>query len=90
MPKTLSKLPKYGRVANPPAMRFTQRDAHILEAIHAYDGILSFSQIQRLLAPGQGRPHSFVSPVMTLTPAKCASFRGCRPLSHWERGTAAL
>jgi hypothetical protein len=29
-------------------MRLTERDQHILEAIHAYDGILSFSQIQRL------------------------------------------
>jgi DNA-binding IclR family transcriptional regulator len=28
-------------------MQLTQRDQHILEAIHAYDGLLSFSQIQR-------------------------------------------
>jgi hypothetical protein len=55
MPKTLSKLPKYGRVANPPAMRLTQRDTHILEAIHAYDGILSFAQIQRLFFSGKSQ-----------------------------------
>jgi len=55
MPKNISKLPKYGRVVNPPAMRLTQRDTHILEAIHAYDGILSFSQIQHLFFSGKSQ-----------------------------------
>jgi hypothetical protein len=40
-------LPRYQRASNPPPMRFTERDRQILEAIHAYDGLLSFSQIQR-------------------------------------------
>jgi DNA-binding IclR family transcriptional regulator len=30
-------------------MHLTERDQHILEAIQAYDGLLSFSQIQRKL-----------------------------------------
>lgn len=29
-------------------MRLTERDKHILEAINAYDGMMSFSQVQRL------------------------------------------
>jgi hypothetical protein len=49
------KLPKYGRVANPPAMRLTERDTLILEAIHTYDGILSFSQIQRMFFTGKSQ-----------------------------------
>ena len=48
MPEQHQPLPRYGRVANPPSMRLTERDRSILEAIHAYDGLLSFSQIQRL------------------------------------------
>jgi hypothetical protein len=50
-----TKLPKYGRVSNPPAMRLTERDIHILEAIHAYDGVLSFSQIQRMFFTGKSQ-----------------------------------
>ena len=42
------KLPRYGRIPDPPPMRLTGRDQHILEAIQAYDGLLSFSQIQRM------------------------------------------
>lgn len=41
------KLPKYGRVSEPPSMRLTERDKHILEAVHAYDGMMGFSQIHR-------------------------------------------
>jgi hypothetical protein len=49
------KLPKYGRTLNPPAMRLTERDRRIIEAIHAYDGIMSFSQIQRLFFTGKSQ-----------------------------------
>jgi len=36
-------------------MQLTERDRHILEAIHAYDGLLSFSQIQRLFFTGKSQ-----------------------------------
>jgi hypothetical protein len=36
-------------------MRLTERDRHILEAVHAYDGVLSFSQIQRLFFTGKSQ-----------------------------------
>ena len=36
-------------------MRFTDRDQRILEAIYAYDGMLSFSQIQRLFFTGKSQ-----------------------------------
>jgi hypothetical protein len=36
-------------------MRFTERDQHILETIHAYDGMLSFSQIQRMFFTGKSQ-----------------------------------
>ena len=36
-------------------MRLTERDKRILEAIHAYDGILSFSQIQRMYFSGKSQ-----------------------------------
>jgi hypothetical protein len=49
------RLPKYGRVPNPPAMRLTARDKGILEAVYAYDGLLSFSQIQRLFFSGESQ-----------------------------------
>ena len=55
MDKKKQKLPKYGRVPNPPSMRLTERDKRILEAVHAYDGILSFSQIQRLFFTGKSQ-----------------------------------
>src|SRR5689334_14197966 len=38
--------------SNPPAMGFTARDGHILEAIHAFDGMLSDEQIKRLFFTG--------------------------------------
>lgn len=41
------RLPRYGRAQTPPPMRLMERDKRILEVIHAYDGLLSFSQIQR-------------------------------------------
>ena len=49
------KLPRYGRISNPPSMRLTARDIRILEAIHAYDGMLGFSQIQRLFFSGKSQ-----------------------------------
>lgn len=36
-------------------MRLTERDGRILEAVHAYDGLLSFSQIQRLFFTGRSQ-----------------------------------
>lgn len=48
-------LPRYGRVTDPPPMRLTERDRNILQAIHAYDGVLSFSQIQRLFFTGKSQ-----------------------------------
>jgi hypothetical protein len=49
------KLPRYGRIKIPPAMRLTERDKCILEAIHAYDGLLSFSQVKRLFFSGKSQ-----------------------------------
>jgi hypothetical protein len=49
------RLPRYGRIKNPPAMRLTERDQRILEAVHACDGMLSFSQIQRLFFNGKSQ-----------------------------------
>lgn len=51
----MQRLPRYGRVPKPPSMQFTERDRRILEAIHAYDGLLSFSQIQRLFFTGKSQ-----------------------------------
>ena len=36
-------------------MRLTERDKHILEAVHNYDGILSFHQVQRLFFTGKSQ-----------------------------------
>ena len=49
------RLPKYGRAPNPPSMRLTARDRRILEAVHAFDGMLSFSQIRRLFFSGESQ-----------------------------------
>jgi hypothetical protein len=49
------RLPKYQRATNPPPMRLTPRDRHILEAIHAFDGMLGFSQIKRLFFTGKSQ-----------------------------------
>jgi hypothetical protein len=42
----LSQLPGYQRVSHPPSMRLTERDRLNSEAIHAYDGMLDYSQIR--------------------------------------------
>ena len=49
------RLPKYGRVSNPPPMRVTERDKRILEAIHNYDGMLGFFQIKRMFFTGKSQ-----------------------------------
>ena len=49
------RLPKYQRVSNPPNMRLTERDKRILEAVHAYDGMMSFSQLRRLFFTGKSQ-----------------------------------
>ncbi len=55
MAEKKKRLPRYGRVSNPPSMRLTERDKHILEAVHSYDGMLSFTQIQRLFFTGKSQ-----------------------------------
>ena len=52
---TKIRLPRYGRIKNPPPMRLTSRDIRILEAVHAYDGMMGFSQIQRLFFTGKSQ-----------------------------------
>jgi hypothetical protein len=49
------RLPRYARVKNPPSIRLTERDKHILEAIYAYDGMLGFSQIRRMFFTGKSQ-----------------------------------
>jgi len=46
-------LPRYRRSDNPPPMKLTERDKHILEAVHAYDGMLADYQIQALFFTGR-------------------------------------
>lgn len=48
-------LPRYRRVSHPPSMQLTERDKAILEAIHSYDGLLGFSQIQRMFFSGESQ-----------------------------------
>ena len=55
MTQKKNRLPKYRRASKPPAMRLTERDIQVLEAIHAYDGMLGFSQIQRLFFGGKSQ-----------------------------------
>jgi hypothetical protein len=45
----------YTRPRVPPPMRLTGRDRAILEAIHAFDGMLSLKQIDRLFFSGDGK-----------------------------------
>ena len=52
---SITKIPRYGRINFPPKMQLTERDRRILEAVHAYDGILSFSQVQRLFFTGKSQ-----------------------------------
>jgi hypothetical protein len=53
-PSPQVRLPQYTRSDSPnvPAMRLTARDGKILEAIHAFDGVLSDRQIKRLFFSG--------------------------------------
>ena len=53
MAKERRRLPRYQRVSYPPPMWLMERDKRILEAIHAYDGMLGFSQIQRMFFSGK-------------------------------------
>ena len=55
MARNVKSLPKYKRVSDPPPMRLTVRDRRILEAIHAYDGMLSFPQIRRIFFSGKSQ-----------------------------------
>ena len=55
MTKITQRLPRYSRSTNPPKIRLTERDRYILEAVHAYDGMLSFSQIKRLFFRGKSQ-----------------------------------
>jgi hypothetical protein len=55
MKKSSQRLPRYQRASKPPSMRLTARDRRILEAIHAYDGMLGFSQIKRLFFTGKSQ-----------------------------------
>ena len=45
----------YQRSPNPAPIRLTSRDKRILETIHAFDGLLSLRQIDRLFFSGRGR-----------------------------------
>lgn len=45
----------YQRSSSPSPIRLTARDKRILETIHAYDGLLSLRQIDRLFFSGMGR-----------------------------------
>jgi hypothetical protein len=53
-PPSPARLPQYMRAVdlNVPPMRLTERDGRILEAIHAFDGLLSDQQIKRLFFRG--------------------------------------
>ena len=51
----MNKLPKYGRASFPVPMHLTSRDQLILEAIHAYDGMLGFSQLRRMFFTGESQ-----------------------------------
>jgi len=51
----MNKLPKYGRASFHVPMHLTNRDQHILEAIHAYDGMLGFSQLRRMFFTGESQ-----------------------------------
>lgn len=53
MIKEGKRLPPYNRIEKPPNMKFTERDGLILEAIHAFDGLLADYQIQRLFFSGK-------------------------------------
>ena len=50
-----SRRPPYTRPKNPRPIRLTRRDKQILETIHAFDGMMSRKQIDRLFFAGKGR-----------------------------------
>ena len=49
------RLPRYQRASTPPPMRLTERDKRIMEAVHAYDGMLGFSQLKRMFFTGESQ-----------------------------------
>jgi hypothetical protein len=49
----IKRLPTYARAVKTPAMRLTERDRGILEAIQAFDGMLADYQIQKLFFQGK-------------------------------------
>lgn len=49
------RLPRYQRTSTPPPMRLTERDKRIMEAVHAYDGMLGFSQLRRMFFTGESQ-----------------------------------
>lgn len=53
--RLVAPIPRYKRVdpSNLPPMRLTDRDRRILEAVHAYDGMLSEGQIRSLFFTGR-------------------------------------
>jgi hypothetical protein len=51
----MSRRKPYQRPRKPPPMRLTERDKEILQAINAFDGMMSLKQIDRLFFSGQGR-----------------------------------
>ena len=51
--RQIKRLPIYTRAGNAPSMRLTERDRAILEAIHAFDGMLADYQIQKLFFRGK-------------------------------------
>lgn len=55
--RLVPRLSPYSRATpdNRPPMRLTERDRHILEAIHTYDGLLSDDQVQRLFFTGRSQ-----------------------------------
>ena len=55
MASTKIRLPRYSRIPKPTPMRLTDRDKRIIEIIHAYDGMLGFSQIRRLFFTGKSQ-----------------------------------
>ena len=48
-------MPALSTTATPTPLRLTPRDLRILETLHAYDGLLSLSQIDRVFFSGRGR-----------------------------------
>lgn len=49
----MSKRTHYKRPDNPRRIRLTKRDQRIFETIHAFDGMMSYTQLKRLFFPGK-------------------------------------